>query len=85
MCRRGTALLILARTSSITSKLDRFRSLRGFSRTTMSPLFCSVAKSPSSAPSLRDVPATSGSRASIRSATVSWRFDSASDVPPGVK
>ena len=63
---------------------DRARA-RGLSRTTMSPRFCSVAKSPSSAPVRRDVPATSGVGARIRSTMCTCRSVSASAVPPGVE
>ena len=85
MCRRGAAAETLVRTSSITSKMSRERRLRGASRATMSPLFCVVANSPSSAPVRRDVPSISGVAASTPSAMPTWRFVSASAVLPGVK
>ena len=50
-----------------------------------SPEFCAVANIPSSAPVRRDVPVISGVAASTPSATPTWRFVSASAVPPGVK
>ena len=49
----------------------------------MSPVFCSVAKSPSSAPVRRDVPVISGVDARIFSTMCSCRSVSASAVPPG--
>ena len=53
MRMRGAADSIFVRASSITSWLERLRELAGVSRATMSPVFCSVANSPSSAPVLR--------------------------------
>ena len=70
MRSRGTAASIFARTSSMTSAVERSRWLSGLRRTTMSPRFCSVANRPSSAPVRRDVPVISGV----------WREDLLDDV-----
>ncbi len=85
MRSRGTAAAIRSRTSSITAKMSRERWLRGVNRATMSPVFCAVAKNPSSAPVRRDVPVISGVAARIRSAMPTWRFVSFRAVPPGVQ
>ena len=56
----GAASCSFGRRSAMISSADRLRSPRGFSRTRMSPLFCAVAKSPSSDPVRREYDATSG-------------------------
>lgn len=63
---RGAADSIFVRASSITSWLERLRELAGVSRATMSPVFCSVANSPSSAPVRREIPEISGIDIRIR-------------------
>ena len=85
MRSRGAADSIFVRTSSITSWLERLRSFCGVRRATMSPVFCSVANSPSSAPVRREIPATSGVASRMRSAMCTCRSVSTSAVPPGVK
>ena len=73
------------RSSSMTSSELRARWDRGFSRTTMSPVFCAVANRPSSAPVRRAKPATSGVALRTFSMRPTIRSVSGSDVPAGVQ
>jgi hypothetical protein len=81
----GISAANVARCSSMISSALRLRAEAGFSFTTMSPRFCSVAKRPSSAPVRRANPATSGVAATTASIRCTIRSVSGSDVPSGVQ